>query len=147
MLRGASASKILQAVCKCRVLQTLELGGNFLGVKGAKTAISSGEAPINMLADFLIESKMLERLDISNNLINPQSANCIASGLAKSGSIEFVNIEGNPKGAEGRQSLMQARNLNHDMNFVISMMSSDNEIDNVLKAPMEIFCIEKPEGA
>jgi len=63
-----------------------------------------------MLSELLISSKHLERLDIRNNLIDAQGAYCLAQGLALSQSIEFMNIENNPIGGEGRQSLMRARN-------------------------------------
>jgi hypothetical protein len=55
-----------------------------------------------MLSDFLIKSPMIERLDISNNLINAQGAYCLAWGLSFSKSIIHVKVEGNPITKEGR---------------------------------------------
>ena len=56
---------IMDAICKTQVL-TLNIAGNFLGQK----TLHLTEAPVNMVSDFLIKSPMIERLDISNNLIN-----------------------------------------------------------------------------
>jgi len=67
-----------------------------------------------MLSDFLIKSPMLERLDVSNNLINAQGAYCLAWGLSYSKSIMNVKVEGNPITAQGRQFLSQAKNANKE---------------------------------
>jgi Ran GTPase-activating protein (RanGAP) involved in mRNA processing and transport len=65
MLRGQNAVNIMNAICSTGV-STLNLAGNFLGQKTTHLT----EAPINMISDFLIKSPMIERLDVSNNLIN-----------------------------------------------------------------------------
>ena len=63
-----------------------------------------------MLSDFLATTTMLDKLDISHNLIREQSCVCLAAGIAMSKSIQSINFEGNPIGVEGREALMRARN-------------------------------------
>jgi len=64
MLRGLYAAHIIEAICKSN-MSCLELSKNFLG----QCAAPLTQPPINMLSDFLATTTMLDKLDISHNLI------------------------------------------------------------------------------
>jgi len=65
---------------------------------------------VALLACMLIQSRLLERLDLGYNQIDHNSCFCLAHGLRLSKSIAYLSLEGNPIGSSGMGQLMNAKN-------------------------------------
>lgn len=73
------------------------------------------------LAEVLIKTINLKRLNISANQMDYKSTLSIAFGLTHTQSLEHLNVSGNPIGKVGMKMLLQAMNDNKETRFTINM--------------------------
>jgi len=81
------------------------MSNNFLGQKG-----NCIEPPVTLLSRMLIQSHLLERMDLGYNQIDRSSCFCLAHGLRLSKSIKYLSLEANPISNSGMSQLMNAKN-------------------------------------
>ena len=101
-----------------------------------------------LLSRMLIQSRLLEQLDLSYNQINRVSCFCIAQGLRLSRSIHKLSLEANPIGSTGMKQLMKAKNENQNVDFELNLKLCDSEVDLAAEVSQQkIFDLNTPEGA
>lgn len=107
MLRGPLCHAICDTISQHSGLSKLELSNNFLG-----QTTGCLEPPVSLLARMLIQSRLLEHLDIGFNQIERKSCFCLTHGLRLSRSLLYISVEANPISNAGMRLLMKAKNEN-----------------------------------
>lgn len=96
----------------------------------------------------LIQSRLLERMDLGYNQIDMNSCFCLAHGLRLSRSIMKLSLEGNPIGSSGMRQLMKAKNENQLVDFELNLKLCDSEVEMAAETSLvNIFDQSNPEGS
>ena len=96
----------------------------------------------------LIQSRLLEKLDLGYNQIDMNSCFCLSHGLRLSRSIMKLSLEGNPIGSAGMRQLMKAKNENQSVDFELNLKLCDSVVETATETGFSnIFDPNNPEGS
>ena len=96
MLRGPLGYQIIDTITQHQTISSLSLSNNFLG-----QAAQCVEPPAALFTRMLIQSRLIEHLDLSYNQIDRMCCFSLAHGLRLSKSIVSMSLEANPIGNSG----------------------------------------------
>lgn len=124
MLRGPLGYQIVETISCHTTLSSLSISNNFLG-----QSTQCPEPPAALISRMLIQSRLLEKLDLGYNQIDKMCCFSLAHGLRLSKSIQKLSLEANPIGNSGMRQLMKAKTENQDTDFELNLKLCDSAVE------------------
>jgi Ran GTPase-activating protein (RanGAP) involved in mRNA processing and transport/Ca2+-binding EF-hand superfamily protein len=168
-LRGNVASRCVDELMNCPMLQTLDLGWNcfsadifsnlgerICGSKNLQTLcvpncsgtfkFNGGDNPIQFLLEQLARDESLTSLDISMNRIDFRGAVVLEDALINNGSITDLNISHNPLGMLGMRSLFRLLSRDTCALMHIIRKETSSSLEDDVASGIQQFSVTNPGG-